>query len=517
MAREKISHKIKSLNELAAIVAKTKRAGKKVVLCHGVFDLLHPGHIRHFSAAKEKGDVLVVTITRDDFVNKGPGRPVFSHNLRAESIAAFECVDYVAINDAPTAVGIIKLIKPDYYVKGKEYSKKDEDLTGKIYDEENAVRSVGGDIHFTEDITFSSTALLNIHFKVFPEDAGKFLRNFKKKYNSEKLIEKLKKMKDLKVLVIGDIIIDEYRYCSGIGKPQKANVIATKYLYDERFAGGSLAVANHVAGFCKHVQLVSLLGGRNPEGGIIDYKKFISEKLRPNVKRKIFSKKELMTVVKRRFLDPSFLGKMFELAFIDDFVLDKKLEAKIVDYLKEELKKYDVVIASDFGHGLITKRIVDVLSKHAKFLAVNTQTNSANRGFNLITKYPRADYISIDEPEIQLAMHDRFSGLETLIGELRKKIACQKITVTRGHLGALVYFKKGGFFPVPVFSQEIVDRIGAGDACLSVSSLAAASDFSVEEVGFICNAVGALAVLIVGNRSPVDPVTLYKFITTLLK
>ena len=114
--------KINSLSEIAAAVKREKYAGKCLVHCHGVFDLIHPGHIRHLETAKKEGDILVVTVTADRFVNKGPGRPVFNQDLRAESLAALECVDYVAVNDSATAVEPIQQLQPDVYVKGAEYS-----------------------------------------------------------------------------------------------------------------------------------------------------------------------------------------------------------------------------------------------------------------------------------------------------------------------------------------------------------------------------------------------------------
>ena len=507
-----IEGKIKALDVLARLIRRAKKRGKKIVHCHGVFDLLHPGHIRYLEQAKSRGDILVVTITKDEFVNKGPGRPFFNQYLRAESVAALECVNYVALNEWPTAVETIKKLHPHLYVKGKEYADREKDLTGNIYEEEEAIKSVGGEIYFTEDITFSSTSLLNIHFHVFSDETKKFLNGFRKGYNAERVIDVLRSLRDLKVLVVGDTIIDEYHYCSGIGKPQKENIIAVKYLYDKIFAGGSLAIANHVAGFCKEVELVSLLGGKN------QYEPFINSKLKTNVKRKFFLKKDAMTIVKRRFIDPSFLLKMFEVYFMDEFVLDDSIERRVVGYLEKVVPKYDVVIVSDFGHGFITEKIISTLCNKAKFLAVNAQTNSANVGFNLITKYTRADYICIDEPELRLAMHDKYSDVEQLVLKLGQAVDCGNIAITRGHKGSLIYSKqKKGIVSIPVFSKDIVDRTGAGDAYLSVTALAVAVKAPIEETGFIGNAVGALAVLIVGNRSSVEPVALYRFITTLLK
>ncbi|MDD5438950.1 MAG: PfkB family carbohydrate kinase [Candidatus Omnitrophica bacterium] len=503
--------KIVDFDDLVEVIRREKQRGKKVILSHGVFDLLHPGHICHFEAAKGMADILVVTVTKDEFVNKGPGRPVFNHRLRAESIAALSAVDYVAVNKWPTAVETILHLKPDLYVKGNEYRAKGKDITGKIYDEDAAVRSVGGKLIFTDEITFSSSELLNMHFSVYPREADIFLRNFKKRYTSDAVIDILKQTKDLKVLVIGDIIIDDYVYCAGMGKPSKDDIISTKYLKEERFTGGVLAVAKHVANFCRKVHLVSVIGTRN------DCEDFIRANLAPNISAKFFRRDDVPTVVKRRFLNPAFLTKIFEINYIDDTELPDPIARKVERYLETALKDYDLVIVSDFGHGFITKRIVDTICARARFLSVNTQTNSANMGYNLITKYRRADYVCIDEPEIRLAMHSKFGKLEDLVLDLRKKLCCDHIIITRGHCGALVYEKKSGFSHIPIFSKQIVDRIGAGDAFLAVTSPVVRGKNPLDVVGFIGNAVGALAVLIVGNRTPVESVPLYKFIRSLLK
>ena len=118
---------------------------KKVLLCLGVFDLVHPGHIKHFQEAKRNGDILVVAITANRYVNKGPDRPVFDESLRMDSVAAIECVDYVVLNDHPDGIQTILDIAPDYYVKGVEYKKHKDDITGKIKEEVDAVNRVGGE------------------------------------------------------------------------------------------------------------------------------------------------------------------------------------------------------------------------------------------------------------------------------------------------------------------------------------------------------------------------------------
>ncbi len=156
--------KIVSIDDIAHILRKLKSEGEKIVLCHGCFDLMHPGHIKHFQAAKEMGDILIVTVTPDVYVDKGPGRPAFNQNLRVESIAALECVNYVSINKWPTAEETLKLLRPDIYVKGQEF-KNIEDKTGKIQKEYKLAKEIGTEIKFTHEIVFSSTKLLDQHFK----------------------------------------------------------------------------------------------------------------------------------------------------------------------------------------------------------------------------------------------------------------------------------------------------------------------------------------------------------------
>ncbi len=156
--------KIKPLEELSHIIQKKKSERKKIVLCHGCFDLMHPGHIKYFQSSKKMGDVLVVTVTPDIYIDKGPGRPAFNQDLRAESIAALECVDYVAVNKWPTAEETLRLLRPDIYVKGQEFEKL-EDKTGKIQREYEVLKEIGAEMRFTHEIVFSSTKLLNQYFK----------------------------------------------------------------------------------------------------------------------------------------------------------------------------------------------------------------------------------------------------------------------------------------------------------------------------------------------------------------
>lgn len=509
-----LSSKVKSLNELALILQKLKTEGKKIIHCHGVFDLIHPGHIRHFHAAKLLGDVLVVTITRDEHVNKGPGRPVFTDVLRAEIIAALEFVDYVAINHWSNAVETIKKLKPHVYVKGKDYADAEKDETRGIILEREAIESVGGKVHFTDEITFSSSALLNEYFGAYPESVKNFLRAFKQKYPPDKVVEKLKDLKDTKALLIGETILDEYHFVDPIGKPPKGTHIAAKLLSEEIYAGGILACANNMADFCGCVELVTAIGKRDNK------EELIREKLRPNILPNFFYYEQAPTIVKRRFLDPVYFSKLFEIYVCDDS-LAVELEDKIGNYIADVLKKrnYDLVFILDYGHGLLTPKLINLLCSSNAFLTVNAQTNTANLGFNPITKYSRANYFCLDYKELRLAFADKHSDLEKLIEKLGQRVSFPgAICVTLGPRGAVIYNPEDRTtFNIPVLSQSIIDTTGAGDAFFSVTAPCVAKGFPPELAGFIGNAVGALAVTVVGNREPVEAAQLLRFITTLLK
>ena len=152
--------KIFELEEIVKKIKILKSQGKKIILCHGSFDLMHPGNIKYFQAAKKMGDCLIVTVTPDRYVDKGEGRPIFNEVLRAESIAALECVNFVGINQWPTAVETLRFLRPHIYVKGQEFENL-EDKTGKIQKEAEVVREIGAEMRFTHEIVFSSTRLID--------------------------------------------------------------------------------------------------------------------------------------------------------------------------------------------------------------------------------------------------------------------------------------------------------------------------------------------------------------------
>jgi cytidyltransferase-like protein len=498
------------LDSLADVLKRVREQGRTVAHCHGVFDLLHVGHLRHFRQARERADVLVVTVTPDRFVNKGPGRPVFNEALRCESLAALEYVDYVAINRWPTATEAIGLLRPSYYVKGSEYRKATDDVTGKISEEQAAVEAVGGQILFTEDIVFSSSSLLNAHVAPFTDEMRSFLDDFRRRYTFRDVAEWFERVRRSHVLLTGETIIDEYHYCETIGKSGKEPILAARYTHAEKQAGGVLAIANHLASFCGRVTLVTQLGEVDPQ------EDFVRQGLHPAVDACFLRVKDSPTIVKRRFVETYPFQKLFEIYVIND-EQDAESQSALAEVLAARVPAADVVVAADYGHGMLEGESVELLSRRSAFLSLNTQKNAGNHGFNTVSKYPRADFVSISEGELRLDARRKSAPIEGLVDALARRMQCRGLIVTRGRNGCLCHAPEGGSVTVPALTTSVTDRVGAGDAVFAVTSLLAHVGAPLEVIGLAGSAAGAQAVGTVGNRTPLDRVALLKHIQHLLK
>jgi rfaE bifunctional protein kinase chain/domain/rfaE bifunctional protein nucleotidyltransferase chain/domain len=439
---------------------------KKIVLCHGVFDVLHFGHIKHLQAAKEIGDILIVSITSDKFVNKGPGRPFFKLEKRLETISALGCVDYVVNSNFPDALSIIKSLKPEFYCKGVEYKKFKDDITGKILKEKKAIESHNGTIVYTNEEVYSSSKLIkdNINFHT---SQNKFLRK-NLSHISFKTVEKiLDNFKKLNILLIGESIIDEYIFCDPVGKSGKESVLVFKELKSEKYIGGSLAIANTLANFCKSVTLITCIGEKK------EFLPFIKKNLKKNIKLKIIYKKSSPTIIKKRFVDNIDNRKILGVYSINSDHLDNKDKNNLNKIIVNSAKQNDFAIIADYGHGFISKQTSEVISKIKKFKSLNAQLNSFNIGDHSLQKYSAVESIVINESELRHELRNQIDEVELLMLKLLKNIKFRYLLVTKGKDGAILYDSKLKlFFNIPAFGSNVKDKIGAGDNMLSLVSMA---------------------------------------------
>ena len=507
-----MNKKIKNLEDLKSIAADLKEKGKKVVHCHGVFDLLHLGHIKHFEQAKTFGDILIVTVTPDEFVNKGPNRPAFTTVLRLEALAALEVIDFTAENNWPSAIETIKILQPDIYCKGPDYKNHEKDITGKIDDEEEAIKSVGGEIRYTEDMTFSSSSLLNKFGDVYNNSQKTFIQEMLNNRDFDEIKSMLDDMQKLKVLVVGETIIDQYVFCEALGKSGKEPVLVLRDLFMEQYTGGAAAIARHLSDFCSGVTLLSMLGEKKEHEG------FVLDSLPNNIDSHFIYKEDSPTITKKRFVDYVSKSKNLGVYSLNDSQLNKKNEDQFHKYLDELIPDYDLVIISDYGHGFISGGTAKRISKQSAFTSLNAQINAANIGYHTMNNYRDIDCAIINETELRHELRDRESKLTDLMKVLSKRLKTKKLVVTRGNSGAILFnSEKKEFHFCPAFASKVVDKIGAGDAMLALISCSVKSGFDADLSLFMGSLAAAQSVESIGNSTPVSKVQLLKTFSHAIK
>ena len=499
-----------SIRDLCHLVENLKNKGKKVVQSHGVFDIIHPGILHHLHEAKDMGDILVVTIIRDKDVRRGPGRPIFSDNLRAQNVQSLEFVDYVCVVNDREPFESVRRIKPDFLVRGQETHEREKEIYGDIIHQNQTSRLGTSQVVQTSSIDHNSSLIIKNFLDIYSDETKNFLQHLAGSFSFNDVLDHVNSLSNLKVLVIGDAIIDEYHYCLPMGKSAKAQVVVNKYLSKEVFAGGIFAIANHVAGICNDVTLVTLLGNECP------YLDFINSNLKKNIAPEFYFRENGPTVVKKRYVDRHSNQKLFEINFLEDQYVKQDRVSSICEYLTEKLPKCDLVLVSDFGHGFIAPEIIETLEKYSHKLAVNTQTNAANSGFNMVKKYRSADFVCLDEIEARLAVQKKYENIEEIARELYQSLGVDELVITLGKKGSLGINSEKIHF-TPIFSSRVVDSVGAGDAVFSFAAPCFAAGTPLELTTFIGNAIGALAVQIICNKKSVEKFELLEFVSALMK
>lgn len=460
------------------------RERKDIIHCHGVFDVLHAGHLSYLESAKKLSGTLVVTITSDRYVNKGPGRPFFPAETRVRMLAALGVVDFVAISDHPTAIPAIQALRPKYYVKGPDYKDRTRDVTGEIYNEERAVEEGGGRLVFTDDPTYSSSQLLNRFFVNWSDEQIKVIERAKKLGGMNRVYEILEKMSKLTITVVGEPIIDTYRFCIPESISSKSPSISARFQYEENYDGGAFAIAKHLNDFVK--------------------------------KGSFLVPESLPEIRKTRYISIDKNQRIFEITEMpdDSFILEDSHH--FCSNLLYHSSASDLLIIADFGHRLFEGNVLHALSDVGCFTALNVQANSSNYGFNVFKKHKRFDYLSLDTREARLAYHDRNSDPYTLAQKVQEDIHGQFMSLTLGRNGAY-FFGSGREYLSPAFSDVVVDATGAGDAYFAITSCLLKCGCDHELIPFLGNIFAGLKTKIIGNKHPVTKASFVKAVETILK
>jgi len=478
--------KVLTIDELPALRAKYR--DKRIVLCHGAFDLVHVGHLIHFEDARALGDILVVTVTADEFITKK--RAVsFNEAYRLRQLAALEVVDYVALVHEPSAVTPIEALQPDVYVKGPEYAQLLLDRSANIFREKAVVEGYGGRIHFTTSgETFSSTKLS--HFLLASPEAvqgNPLLRNDRvlfrdlsdRGFTLEQLKSFLAAASKLRVCLLGETIIDEWVDVTVTNLSQKSRCVAGLETARTRQIGGTGVIALHLASFVREVHCFT-------NGPALEYP--------DNVKVTSLSPGAL---VKTRFVDQENGYRLFEAKSPD---LSDVRRDTLPDF-----DAYDLVLIADFGHGLQDATALNehIARKTHAFVAAMAQVNSSNYGYNLPTKYHGADYVSLNRTEAELCLRERGLPLLEVESRISRLLGVGTLSVTDGDQGVLV--RKGPeTYALPTLSTSVLDTIGCGDAYFALSSVAACLNEPAPLIALAGSIAAAGVAQRRGNESPVS-------------
>ena len=483
---------------------------KKIIgMVHGVFDIIHYGHILYFQEVKSKVDHLIVSVTSDRFVNKGPGKPIFKLDKRLEVLKSIKFIDEVIISDHKTAVNNLKVIKPDYYIKGSDYKNLKNDLSKQILIEKKTVEKYGGKILFTKSELHSSSSIANDVFEYINKDIKKILIKIDKKKFEKKFFGLIQKKLTKKILIIGDSIIDILRFVEISGKSNKSNVISTKYLKEEKNPGGVLLVANFLNLFFKNVTL--LYSGKSKNLNTI--RKYLHKSIKIKY---IKTKNEL--IKKIRYTDNYSKQKIFQNNLNEQDIFTKVEEKKIINQINRIKNHYDELLLFDYGYVYSNKKFIEFINNFSKKISINCQSNSYNFGYNLADKFKSGKIISMDEPEFRLVTRNKHDEIDNLIKKNLKLFDKFKyLIITQGKKGCFLK-KNKTILHVPCVLNTAIDSTGAGDIFLSMFfTLETSKLFSDYELLIISHIAAGLHSNQIGNRFRIDVADIYKVVSSMLK
>jgi rfaE bifunctional protein kinase chain/domain len=456
-------HKIKSPGEIAQLIGEPPRE-RKVIMCHGVFDVVHPGHLRHLLYAKSKADVLIASLTADRHISKGHYRPHVPQELRAINLAAFEIVDYVIIDPEPTPLKNLALIKPDIFAKGYEYQASGLPL--RTQEELEVIRSYGGEIIFTPgDYVFSSSQLIEAappslrieKLVTLMESAG---------LTFDKLRRTLDALGGRRVHVVGDTIVDTFTYTNMVGGQTKTPTISVLFDHKTDYVGGAGVVAEHLKAAGADVVFSTVLG----EDALKD---FVLEGLsKSGVQCRPVIDKTRPTTNKNAIISGGY--RLLKVDRLDNRSISDEIVLTLTKAVSTEAA--EALVFSDFRHGMFNRRTIPTLTDAIPVGAYKVADSQVASRWGNITEFRGFDLITPNEREARFALGDQDSGIRPLAADLYDAAQCKTLILKLGDKGVLTcrhgdHQSLDSFFVVDNFVDRLIDGVGAGDALLAYATL----------------------------------------------
>ena len=417
-----------------------KNHKKKIVLCHGVFDVLHIGHINYLKKAKSLGEILIVSITSKKFVNKGFDRPLFNDYERKKFLENISFVDYVYVNYNLSSKSLIKKIKPNFYCKGKEYSNSKNDLTNNIEKEVSEVKKFGGRFKIINTKTYSSSKIINNQFKNYNLNQRKIFSKVRRELTEKKILEIKKKIKNKSVTLIAETIT--------ISKKRKSQ-ISEKYIKD------ILSVANILAAFIKKVTIILYLDTKK------NHLKYLKKNTLKNIKFKFINKKNIPVTYKKKYINYHSKSKIFRFHEMHDNFLNLKEENKILKLLNN-IQSKEFLCTMYYNGTLFSEKICDKLNKLKNKKGINFKFNTLNSGFKKISAFKNFNIVCLNQEEHLSNKIKKFNlrSIELQSKNLQKKQKFDKLILNLGKDGSKLLDRyKNKTYHCPPFAEKTNNKI----------------------------------------------------------
>ncbi len=493
---QRIKHKIKTPQEIRDLIGLMPRQ-EKVIMCHGVFDVVHPGHVRHLLYAKSKAPVLIASITADRHITKGTHRPHVPQDLRAVNLAAFEMIDYVLIDANATPIENLKIIQPDYLAKGYEYSANGPPPA--TTEEAETVRAYGGDILFTPgDIVYSSTQLLKVTAPSLKLEKLQVVME-RNGVGFDDLRRTLDQLAMHSIHVVGDTIVDSYTHCAMIGGQTKTPTMSVLFERKTDFIGGAAIVAKHCRAAGAEVTFTTVLGDD-------EYRNFVVDDLtRSGVKVNATIDGSRPTVNKNAIVAGGY--RLLKIDMLDN----NSISDTILETMTHSVREIpaQAVIYSDFRHGIFNRRTIPSFVRSIPEGVYRVADSQVASRWGNITDFKGFDLITPNEREARFALGDQDSGIRPLSSDLYDEAQCRLLILKLGERGVLTctsadHQSLDSFFVMDSFVEDLVDPVGAGDALLAYATLAMLASRN-ETQATILGAIAAACGCEVDGNVPITP------------
>ncbi len=468
--------------------------GKRVVLCHGHFNAIHPGHLRFLQYAREQGDLLVVAVMQESELPASARSSYFPQSMRAEAVASVDLVDFVFALDRPVAA-FIEALRPAVYVKGKEF----EEQKGFIRDQLEAVERGGGRVVFgSGDVHYAATELHDARTKP-RERLATFLSVCRRSgIDPRRLGEVVKQYEKVKLLVVGDTIVDQFVSCDVLGVSAEAPVLTIRELSAHEFVGGAAIVACHIQALGATCTYVSVIG--NDASG-----DFLQRELGgAGIAHLLLRDDTRPTTYKIRYLVDN--QKVLRVSRLRQHNLSESLESMLIDRIAKRIRGVDAVIVSDFVYGVVTPRVLEAITamahEHGVMLFGDVQCSSQVGDAG---RFRAPMLVTPTEKEARIALGDFSSGVEIIAAKFLARTQAKHLVLKLGAQGLVAYTPRPGaddalqplYFPA--LEPNPVDVAGAGDALLSAMAVSMCAGADLVTAAAIGTCAAAISVGRVGN------------------